>query len=64
MNEYKVYKRNNLGIYHPLKKTFDTYEAARCFVRKRIRNKVSDYANSSSHHNPSLSDFGYKIVLT
>jgi hypothetical protein len=64
---YKVYK--NGKVITNSKWTFKTYEEARSFLRRWIRENVSmdTRLNKATgfgeliHNNPSISDFGYSI---
>lgn len=54
---YKYRKNGKLS-----KRVFDTYEQARSFIRKMIRNKWGHIKYSNKENsNPLLIDFGYTI---
>lgn len=55
---YTVFKNNKRSF----RRTFTSYDAARCAVRKHIRKTATGYSPLwDAYSNPNLSAFGYSI---
>ena len=58
MNTYAVFKHGKRSF----RRTFETYDAARCAVRKWIRTTNFFYSPElDKYSNPNLNFFGYSI---
>ena len=59
----KTYRIKNTFKNRFLKWSFDTYEDARSFMRKRLRQSALYNPKAlDTYRNPRVSQFGYKII--